>query len=384
MTAQTTRLTLDDILVVDADVHVHETPATILPYMDPEWRPAMENLSRIEHRNLNIPAFCAIYTPQTIGVNLPSPVQDRTMMVFNPEDMRRDLDNLSIDVGILFPDNFLKLAGLPNASYAMSLARAYHRWLKNEWLAADNDLYAVLMAVPQDPEASAREIEHWAKDERFVGIYLPTSEVYPMWGHHKYDPIYEVAQQYDLPVLLHSVGGIASAFPFNTEQFYTGIVSHTCSHVFAMMGNLMNMMETGVPVRFPELRVCFAEAGLTWVPFLRMRLDKEHHEWRYMWPFYDDRPSQWIRGFYFATQPVEEPQKRQDLVDIVRIYDGENTTVFASDWPHHDFDHPRAVFNLPVSETVKRKIMGANALKLMPRIRVPVKYQGDYRQGQTL
>ena len=385
MTTETTRrLTLDDVLIVDADVHVHESPEALLPYMDPTWRPALENLGRIAHRNLNIPGFCPLNFPQTLGTDLPAPVQDRPFMVWDGEQMRRDLDRLAIDVGILFPDNFLKLAALPRADYATALTRAYHRWLAEHWLHADNDLYAMIMAIPQDPAASAREIERWARHDRFVGVYLPTCEVYPMWGHRQYDPILEVAERYDLPVLLHAVGGLASGFPYNNEQFYTGIATHTCSHVFAMMANLMNMMETGVPVRFPNLRICFAEAGLTWVPFLRMRLDKEHNEWRYMWPFYGDRPSKWIQKFYFATQPVEEPEKRRDLTDIIRIYDGEDTTIFASDWPHHDFDHPRAVFELPIPELMKRKVMGANALRLMPKVRVPVRYQHLYRQGETL
>jgi predicted TIM-barrel fold metal-dependent hydrolase len=48
--------------------------------------------------------------------------------------------------------------------------------------------------------------------------------------------------------------------------------------------------------------------------------------------------------------------------------------VFASDWPHHDFDHPRAVFDLPMSDAMKRKVMGTNALALMPRIKVPARY----------
>jgi uncharacterized protein len=378
------RVTLDDVLVIDADVHAHESPEGLEPYMDPRWRPAMENLRHVAHRYLDRPGFGPNNAPRLLGTGLPSPRGSRVEIVWTAEQMRKELDEFKIDVGIVFPDHFLKIAALPHAEYAGAITTAYHRWLKEQWLHEDNDLYAVLMANHQDPAESVREIERWAGDERFVGIYFPTCQVYPMWGHRKYDPLYEVAARYDLPIFLHAVSGLATGFPYNTEQFQTSITSHTVSHVFAMMSNLMNMMETGVPVRFPGVRICFAEAGLTWVPFLRMRLDKEYNENRYAWPHFDDRPSKWIREFYFATQPVEEPENRQDLVDIIRIYDGEDTTVFASDWPHHDFDHPRAVFDLPVSDRLRRKFLGANALKLMPRIKVPAKYQSDYRQGETL
>ncbi|MCL4499062.1 MAG: amidohydrolase, partial [Chloroflexi bacterium] len=182
-------------------------------------------------------------------------------------------------------------------------------------------------------------------------------------------------QEANLPVALHSVSGSSWGFPFNVEQFSSGPPAHTASHIFAMMSNLMSFLESGVPVRFPKLRILFTEAGLSWVPFLRLRLDKEFNENRRTWPFYDDLPSKWIDKMYFATQPIEEPQRSQDLVDLIRVYNGEETTLFASDWPHHDFDHPRAAFELPLSDDAKRKIMGMNALNVFPKIKVPIKYQ---------
>lgn len=50
---------------------------------------------------------------------------------------------------------------------------------------------------------------------------------------------------------------------------------------------------------------------------------------------------------------------------MLGLFDGENNVVFASDWPHHDFDHPDKVLQIPVSDDVKRKIMGGNAARLL-------------------
>jgi predicted TIM-barrel fold metal-dependent hydrolase len=49
----------------------------------------------------------------------------------------------------------------------------------------------------------------------------------------------------------------------------------------------------------------------------------------------------------------------------VSLFDGEDQVVFASDWPHHDFDHPAKVNQVPFGEEAKRKIFGANALRLL-------------------
>jgi uncharacterized protein len=67
---------------------------------------------------------------------------------------------------------------------------------------------------------------------------------------------------------------------------------------------------------------------------------------------------------YFATQPVEEPDDLGDVVKMLELYDGEDNTIFASDWPHHDFDHPMKVHQIPFSNRVRRKVFGENALRL--------------------
>jgi predicted TIM-barrel fold metal-dependent hydrolase len=367
-------LTLDDVFVVDADVHAHETPTELAPFAEPAWRKAVENAARIPRRYLDVPTYAPGGGGPLPGASLPNLRGAREEIVWNAAQMRRELDLFAIDAAVIFPDFFLKIAGLPNPDYAAALARAYHRWIAEKWVDQDNDLYGVIIAVHQDPAAAVKEIERWAGHPRFVAVFLPTCQVYPLWGHRRYNRVLAAAQAADLPVALHSVSGSSWGFPFNVEQFTTAPTGHTASHVFAMMSNLMSFIENGIPVRYPRLRILFTEAGLTWVPFLRMRLDKEFTEQRRVWPFYDDLPSRWIDQMYFATQPIEEPPRGQDLVDLIRIYNGENTTLFASDWPHHDFDHPRAAFNLPLSDEAKRKLMGLNAVQVFPKVKIPAKY----------
>ena len=46
------------------------------------------------------------------------------------------------------------------------------------------------------------------------------------------------------------------------------------------------------------------------------------------------------------------------MATLVTLSDGEDQVVFASDWPHHDFDHPSKVNQVPFADDVKRKIFG--------------------------
>jgi predicted TIM-barrel fold metal-dependent hydrolase len=130
------------------------------------------------------------------------------------------------------------------------------------------------------------------------------------------------------------------------------------------MANIVHMITTGVPVRYPDLRVAVTEAGISWVPFLMNRLDKEYLERRREVPFLEERPSHYLKKMYFATQPVEEPENLGDLVKFMELYDGEDNTIFASDWPHHDFDHPMKVHQVPFTNEVRRKVFGENAMRL--------------------
>ena len=234
-----------------------------------------------------------------------------------------------------------------------------------EWLRDGDGLYGALLACPQDPEDSAREIERYATEEKIVAVFLPTAGVNPLWGHRKYDPILAAAEAASLPVFLHSVTLVSPAFPCQLDQFENHFARQMLSHSFAMMANLVSLIHTGVPARYPALKIGFTEAGLAWVPYMMWRLDKYYNEYRRMVPFLERRPSEYMKErMWFATQPIEEPDNPSDLVETINHLGGADRVLFASDWPHHDFDHPKAILKVPMPAEDRRKIMGGNALDL--------------------
>ena len=353
---------LKEFTVVDLDVHIHETPAALAPYCEMPWRKSLEHLSTVPHRYLDIPGFSP-----NLGVypSFPGSGVERRSTVSSASQLRQDLDQLGVDIGVLFPDALLSHAAIKNRDYAVALARAYNRWLVEEWLDSDLSFKGALLAPHHDPHAAAAEVRKYSVHESVVAIYLPTACVDPLYGNRRYDPLYKAAQDAGLPVVFHSVGSIHPAFPFNLHGFETGFANHVISHPFSLIANLVSLMETGVPVRFPELRIVFTEGGIGWVPWIMLRMDKEYQERRRDVPFLVDRPSNYIKKMYFATQPIEEPEHMGDMATFISLFDGEDSVVFASDWPHHDFDHPNKVLQIPVSDEVRRKIMGGNAIRLL-------------------
>lgn len=348
----------EHVLIVDADIHANDTPEALAPHCAMPWRKSLEALAGQTTGYLSIPGFAPNFRLDPPIPGSPAPRSVKTAAA-----MRAELSELGIEIGIIFPDHMLLFATLPNIEYATAVSHAYNRWLVDEWLKQEPGLYGVLLACPQNPVDSAREIEKYAAEEKIVGVFLPTAGVNPLWGDRKYDPIMAAAEAANLPVCLHSVTVVSPVFPCQLEQFENHFARQVLSHSFAMMANLTSIMHTGVPARYPNLRVVFTEAGIAWVPYFMWRLDRYFGEYRRHVPFLQERPSDYMKErMWFATQPIEEPDDPKDLVATIDLIGGPERVLFASDWPHHDFDHPRAIMKLPMSMAAKKQIMGENAL----------------------
>ncbi len=355
-------LRLRELTVVDLDVHVYETPAALAPHCAQPWRTSLEYFASLPQSYLGTPGF-APYLDAWPDFPPDSP---RRQTVTSPAQLRGDLDDLGIDIAVLIPDCFLLHAAIRQTDYALELARAYNRWLTGEWLTEDNGVKGAVLAPHHDPLVAAEEIRAYADHPNIAAIYLPTSCVDPLYGHRRYDPLYDAAQETGLPVILHSGLNVHPAFPFNLHGYETAFAAHALAHPFSMMANLASIVETGVPVRFPGVRFVFTEAGLTWVPFFLLRLDRDYVTMRREVPFYTDKPSVYLKQCtYFSTQPIEEPDRLGDLATFISLFEGEDNVVFASDWPHWDFDHPLKAMQIPVSDEALAKIMGGNALRLL-------------------
>jgi predicted TIM-barrel fold metal-dependent hydrolase len=79
------------------------------------------------------------------------------------------------------------------------------------------------------------------------------------------------------------------------------------------------------------------------------------------------RPSEYLRdNFWFSTQPMEEPEKPEQLDDLLDLMFDEglgDKLMFSSDYAHWDFDEPSV---LPANLSLERRasILGGSASRL--------------------
>jgi hypothetical protein len=94
------------------------------------------------------------------------------------------------------------------------------------------------------------------------------------------------------------------------------------------------------------------------------RLDSEYMMRTSEAPLLKRRPSEYIRDMYFTSQPLETSNMKLTQATMEAM-NADTQLLFASDWPHWDFDLPNSITDLPfLGEDAKRNILGLNAARL--------------------
>mgnify|MGYP001409914618 FL=1 len=131
------------------------------------------------------------------------------------------------------------------------------------------------------------------------------------------------------------------------------------------MIHMTNVIVNGLPERFPGIKWIFMEAGLTYLIFLRYRLDSEYIMRVSEAPLLKKLPSDYLREFYYTTQPLELVQRAEDMRWIIEQVGGSGQLLYSSDYPHWDFDPPYRIWDLEfLTEDERKAILCGNAQRL--------------------
>ena len=105
------------------------------------------------------------------------------------------------------------------------------------------------------------------------------------------------------------------------------------------------------------------------------RLDSEYMMRTSEAPLLKRKPSEYIQEMYFTSQPLERSNMKLTQATFEAI-NADTQLLYASDWPHWDFDVPSAITKLPfLDEQAKRNILGLNAARLF-ELEVPAAKSG--------
>ena len=270
------------------------------------------------------------------------------------------LDTWGIDYGIL--NTLIGAGSQRNLEYGAAFARAINEWLVEEWLEPEPRLRASIAVAYEAPDLAAQEIDRVAGDARFVQALLSVRTSEPL-GRRKYWPMYEAAVRHDLPVGIHFGG--AGGGPITGVGFPSFYIEDHAGMSTVFQSQVVSMVAEGIFERFPTLRIVLIEGGFGWLPPLMWRLDAAYGRLREEVPHLTRLPSEYIRDhFWLTTQPVEEPAEPAHFRQLLEHLDMDGRLMFATDYPHWDFDAPDRAIPPGLSPALRRAIMAGNAVQL--------------------
>ncbi|HEY7196239.1 MAG TPA: amidohydrolase family protein [Gaiellaceae bacterium] len=255
------------------------------------------------------------------------------------------LDAFDLEYAILTGEEILSVSAVPHPQLASALATAYNRWLVEEWLPRDSRLKGSLVVAPQDAERAVEEIQRVGSHPDVVQVIVSCGSV-AAYGDPRYHSIWAAAAELDLPLAMHvgaeGLGANAAPTPTGYPAYY--VEWHTLLPTTAM-SHLVSLVVHGVFERFPRFRVAVVEAGVAWLPGILWRLDANWRALRTETPWVTGLPSETVRRHVrFTTQPLEQPASADQLWAVLEATPGlDEMLMFATDYPHWDFDEPSQV-----------------------------------------
>lgn len=239
------------------------------------------------------------------------------------------------------------------------MARGFTEFMLDDVVDPGRGVYSLIPMPQHDPEAAVELIEKYGDEPGLPAICLSAPGSEPPLGNRRYDGIYEAAQSKDLTVVVH--GGGSGLDDFHRKGYSRFIESHSLGFVETNMEQLTSIVIQGVPEKFPELDFVFQESGVLWVAAYMYRLDQEYLKRQDEAPLLEKLPSEYVQDVYFGTQPLERPGDPEYFEKALRTI-GTDSLMFASDFPHWDFDPPSAITDLDfLTADEKAAVLGGNA-----------------------
>lgn len=320
--------------VIDTDIHPMYNPERVADYLPEPWK------TRFLSGNRG-PGTLGYWNPG--GVIRADSVTEEGERIGNDPHLlaRHFLDEQNIAFGILNPESGIHIGTSPELDYSAALLSALNDHFIHDWLPVDPRYRLSITVGPNDPVAAAAEIRRVGGTPGVVQVVMG-SGANMSYGHRFYHPIYEAAQEMGLPVAIHpgnegvGITGPTGAAGYASTYFewHSGLVTSYITH-------LISLINEGVFVRYPDLHFVMIEGGVSWLPPLMWRMDKNWKALRMTVPWLTERPSATIeRHVRLTTQPIEEPEDPAHLRQMLGMFDYRRMLMFSSDYPHWDGDTP--------------------------------------------
>jgi predicted TIM-barrel fold metal-dependent hydrolase len=250
---------------------------------------------------------------------------------------------------------------------AAAFCKAINDWIAAEWLSKDSRLRASIVVPLQAPDLAVEEIERLAGDNRFVSV-LVLAQGDQLLGKRHFWPVWQAAEKHKLPIAIHAGSQYRGApssvgWPSYRYEYYL-------AEAQAMQAQILSLVYEGVFGKFPALKVVLMESGVSWLPAFMWRANKTWRGVRVEVPWVEREPASIVRDHFRVTmQPFDGPPDAAGVADIIEQIGSDKMFLFASDYPHWQFDGDDPMpAHLPAS--LIARMCADNPLETFPRLKL--------------
>lgn len=363
---------MENPCIISADSHVTEPANLWIDRMDKKYRDhvpkVIENPNGSGHLfvapGLNpVPAsgvFATGRSGQELKEHLTKGYDTAPPGGWDPVERIKDQDIDGVEAEVLYPSLGMALFLMEDANLQRACFRAYNDWIVDFCSYNPKRLHAAALISLEDVSEGVNDLECYAKlglKSAMIWCSPPAEKPY---SSKVYDPFWQVAQDLQIPVSLHSFTGRGKES--REVGFNQRITTQYMILVHEVQRCLADLIFGGVLERFPRLMVVSVENDIGWLPHYIYRLDHAYGKFGALQPELPPmKPSEYARRQLWATF--------QDDPVGCSTYKFFNNYMWASDFPHSDttWPHSRKIIErdfagLPVEVT--RKIIFENAAKL--------------------
>ncbi len=304
--------------VIDADAHVHESDRTWDYFLeaDRDLKPLIFPNPNGSENGGSYWVVDGVLQPHGGNVGAATPRAYREL-----EDVPgrlRHMDELGIDIQILYPSILVSIASRPEVEAAMW--RSYNRWIADACAQSGGRLRWVCRVPLTDMDAACAELRY-AKEHGACGVFLRSVEGERLLCSPFFFPLYEEASALDMPICVHVSLANPQLFAFYSQPADGGAF---LKFKLGVVGACHTLLMDRIPEKFPRLRFGMIEASAEWVPYVVRDVQKRYarrgrdagHVLR------DNR--------IFVTCQMDD-----DLPHILE-YAGEDNLVIGTDYGHAD------------------------------------------------
>jgi predicted TIM-barrel fold metal-dependent hydrolase len=372
--------------IIDVDTHVTETPDLWTGRAPAKMKDRVPRLEADKDGRLSwvvggTPLLASPGMTATAGAgtikNPPKTYEEMHPGAYDAKERLKYMDHMGIWAMVMYPNvggfgaqEFLKLN---DPELMLTCVQIYNDW-QTEWASADSRRLLPITSTPfWDVNAAVKEVRRCAamghKGILFTGE--PQYWEQPLLGDPYWNPLWEVACEFDLPISFHiGSGNMEMGLLPKKIATYGKMAAFTELSVDIFLRNgiqLNDLLMSGVLARYPKIKFVSVESGIGWIPFVLEALDYQFHGNRVAEdnPEFDRLPSEYFARNVYACYWFEQTAPRR-LIDKV----GADNILFETDFPH-----PTSLYGEEVhvrikgglsdcEESVRRKILWENAQKL--------------------